>query len=319
MPTSDTISDVRFPDGMLILFLVIFGIADTMLPPVKIVSEILFPVQKHRIRNLFVHPLRSPDRKPPGIIPRQRSVQCERNCFAPGTFNDGSYNVSLRKRTVFQDFVIFFLCQNIVAQSCRFGGCGRKRQHPVPMIDIQHFGNGSQFMGGIIFTISAQVIAEPVMAVLLSPDNLTPQVMVITPRTVYHLSEQTFPDHIQHHQLPSAKAAVFQKHKWCARLLISLHQRKAVPQFISAAYFHCRGLTCVHGVQSDFHMAFPRCGNNDSIHIFIPDYLPVIGINRRFLLSGVHNCLCPGLCSVPVHVTDSRHLFALSQNHLPQQ
>ncbi len=187
------------------------------------------------------------------------------------------------------------------------------------MIDTQHLCNGSQIMGGIILTVSAQIIPQSVMPVLLSEGDLVPKIMLVTARTVYHLAEHALLNHIQHHQLPSAEAAVLQKHKRRPGLLIGFHHVIAVLQRVCAAHFHSHRLTGIHGCQRDFHMAFPCGGNDNGIYIFIFDHIMIVKIYCRAGLPRFLHHVSAAHCPVFINITHGGNLFPLLQYHILHQ
>ena len=166
-------------------------------------------------------------------------------------------------------------------------------------------------MGWVIFTVAVQIVSQPVVAVLPSKGDLVPKIVLIASRTMHHFSEQPFAHHVQRHHFPPAEAAVFQKHERRSRFLISLHQIPAVLQFIGAAHLHGNRLARIHRLQRDPHMALPGGGNDDGIHIFIPDHIPVIRIFCRPGLSGFRHKLRALLCSVLINIADSHDLLLL--------
>ena len=166
-------------------------------------------------------------------------------------------------------------------------------------------------MGGIILTVAVQIVSQPVMTVFPSEGNLVPQVMLIAARTVNHLAEQPQLHHVKRHQLSSSEAAVLQEHERRSCPFPGFHQIPAVLQLICAAHLHGDRLSRFHRRQRDPHMILPGGGDDDGIHILIPDHIHVIPIRRRSGLSGLLHRVRRLLRPVLIHVADRRNLFLL--------
>ena len=77
------------------------------------------------------------------------------------------------------------------------GGTGNRAQaqHPVAPVDLQQLGDGTQFMGGVLITVTVHILINPVMVripstiCILLQQVLTAQVMVVAAGAKNDLSE----------------------------------------------------------------------------------------------------------------------------------
>ena len=175
-------------------------------------------------------------------------------------------------------------------------------------------------MGGVVFAVPVQVVAEAVVPHLAPGGNLLPQVVAVTSLAVHHLAEQAPAHHIQHHQLVAAETAVFQHHAGYARFLVGAHQLPAVLHRICARHLHGRILACAHGVAGKVQMGFPRRHNDHSVDFRHGQYLAVI---RRSAGRGLARCrhkLHALLPAVLIIVAHGQHTNArLGQDTVFQQ
>ena len=157
-------------------------------------------------------------------------------------------------------------------------------------------------MCGVIFAVSAKIIAESVVSVLNSKRDLLAQIVMIAAAAMDYSAEKTEICHIFYHKLAATEAAVLKEHKGHARAFLCSDKLPAILNRVSAADLKRNSLTRPHRVKSYRDMAFPRGHYHYNVDVFVGNSGLVIGIYRRAHAAAFLNRLSASLCSVLVYV-----------------
>ena len=142
------------------------------------------------------------------------------------------------------------------------------------------------------------------MPVFSAEGDLTTKIVAVSALAVYYLAEKPEVDHVLHHKLVPAVAAVFEQHHGRFRALKGPYEQKAILDAVSAPDLDSDGYTRLHEGDRHLYVRLPGAGHEHRVELFSVGHgVPVVGDARREALTLLYLGSCR-LGAVVVEIAD---------------
>ncbi len=276
-------------DGILAVFLpyrmfVLFGIGFSVIKLIPYRREFAFAIQMDIVTVSAIHTLSAADGKSAGVDTRKSCIESKNSSSSVGTFKNSSDYIALSE-VILSNGIVGTVFESKLMETLSAGGYRIKSNKAVAVIDIENLHNGAELVGGIVFTVTEEIVSLAVVTVNITVNDFLAKIVHISARTMNYISEQAFAHHIERHKLTSSVAAVFEHHTMDTGFLISTNQAEAVFNVISTANLYAYGLTRAHRSDTHIDMGFPSGQGKNSLNVGVGNNFLPIGSTE-----GTHAC-----------------------------
>ena len=294
---------VCFPDRVLILFGVLFGVAPVFAP-----AGMLAAVEEYRVGRLLVHSLCASDGKASAVVTGKSRVEGESYRFTAGALDYGRDDIALIEVRADKLRVVRLFLHDVLVKSPRFRRHRDKGYHSVSSVYAENLGDRSEFVSRIVLAVAVYVVAESVVTPLFAERNLFTKVVHIAAGAVDNLSENAEFNHVSHHKLASAVATVLKEHERHAGSFDALYKLEALLDGVRSADLHADLFACLESGDCNRNMRLPRTRYDHGVNVVTGYNVSVVvaceGLYARLFL----NELCALGGSVGVDVAHCRDL-----------
>ena len=203
-------------------------------------------------------------------------MQC--NHFAASALDHGGDHIALMEGDIGIGLhTLFGLLLAPCGDGYGFGG-GRSQGHEaVATVDAQSLGDGTDLMGGIQLAITVAVVICTLLTGVFHATQGVTQVMLIATLAIDQFAEETLANHVHHHQLSAAVAAIFQHHHGSFGALIGMDHLPQLIQGGCATHFDGSILAGFHAIGSDLQMGIPGGGDKHRFQFFHFQHIMIVG------------------------------------------
>ena len=142
----------------------------------------------------------------------------ERNELPAGAFDNGRHDVAHREAGVAPFAVVAVFRHGVRGEAARARRGRREREEPVAAVDVERLRDRAELVRRVEVAVAEEVVDGALVARLEAVAHLGEAVLVAA-LGVDCLAEEPLADHVQHHQLVAAEAAVLEHHARDAGLL----------------------------------------------------------------------------------------------------